>query len=177
MFRQRPYGAFSEAISFKQEENMPTIIFDDNFNNKEKVIHSKTFKANCEHLDITNHDCTVIVHRQHLGKKGHQGSMSRLASDHFLVLLNSNGFNLFEGISVLGHEAVHIAQYLRGDLNDNEQGCCWRGQVFPKFICEASENYQHLPWEREAFDLQPKLHKRSLDILPRVDLKHVVDAS
>ncbi len=156
---------------------MPTIIFDDNFNNKEKVILSKTFKANCEHLDITNHDCTVIVHRQHLGKKGHQGSMSRLASDHFLVLLNSNGFNLFEGISVLGHEAVHIAQYLRGDLGDDHNGCNWRGQHFPRFICEASAAYQHLPWEKEALGLQHQLHKHAIDTLPRTELGHVLDAS
>src|SRR6266852_4125055 len=130
MFRQRPYGAFSEALSFKQEEiTMSTTHFSDDFTAKEQNILAKTFQANCQHLGIGEADWSVIISRKKLGPKQHQGSMARVGPNTFVVMLNSNGFNLFEGISVLGHEAVHIAQYLRGDLNDNEQGCCWRGQV------------------------------------------------
>ena len=151
--------------------------FSDAFTAKEKIILAKTFQTNCQHLGINDANGIVAIHRKMLGPKQHQGSMTQVASNIFIVWLNSEGFNLFEGTSVLGHEAVHIAQYLRGDLSDHGEGCCWRGTIFPKFICEARETYQHLPWEREAFDLQPKLHTRSLDALPRRDLKHVVDVS
>lgn len=156
---------------------MTTVHFSDAFTDKEKTILAKTFQANCQHLGISDANCIVAIHRKVLGPKRHQGSMAHVSPNMFVVFLNSEGFNLFEGISVLGHEAVHIRQYLRGDLSDDKQGCNWRGQHFPRFICEASATYQHLPWEREAFDLQPKLHTRSLDTLPRAELKHVVEVS
>lgn len=156
---------------------MITTHFSDAFTDKEKAILAKTFQANCQHLGINDDNCIVAIHRKELGPKRHQGSMARVGPELFVVFLNSEGFNLFEGISVLGHEATHIRQYLRGDLSDDNHGCNWRGQHFPRFICEASETYRDLPWEQEAFDLQPKLHTRSLDTLPRTDLKHVIEAS
>src|SRR5258705_381862 len=163
MFRQRPYGAFSEAFSFKQEEiTMVTMHLSDDFTAKEQDILAKTFHANCQHLGIADADFSVSVQRKVIGPKRRQGAMKQVTPNTFLVLLNKEGFNLFEGISVLGHEAVHIRQYLNGDLSDHSEGCCWRGTIFPKFICEATETYQHLPWEREAFELQPKLHTRYL---------------
>src|SRR5258705_7702262 len=109
MFRQRPYGAFREALSFKQEEiTMPNVnvFFSDDFTVKEKSILAKTFTANCQHLGISG--CTVLIHRKMLGPKQHQGSMAHVGPNRFGVWLNSEGFNLFDGISVLGHEAVHI---------------------------------------------------------------------
>src|SRR5712675_2446103 len=105
---------------FKQEEKMITH-FSDAFTDKEHNILAKTFQANCQHLGIDDADCTVLIHRHMLGPKRKQGVMSCLAPDKFLVMLNSEGINLFEGISVLGHEAVHIRQYLRGDLSDDKQ--------------------------------------------------------
>lgn len=154
---------------------MPTILFDDNFTAKEKVILMKTFKANCERLGITRYDCTVTVRREDIGRKSKQGAMTRVGPDHFLVLLNSNNFNLFEGISVLGHEMVHVHQYLRGDLTDSYAGCHWRGQVFPSLVCEIL--YEDLPWEKEAFGLQPALHKHAVDTLSREEGKYVVEVS
>lgn len=154
---------------------MATVLFDDNFTEKEKVILTKTFRANCEHLDITNRDCTVTVRREDIGPKKQLGSMRQLTPDHFLVLLNSTGFNLFEGISVFGHEMVHVAQYLRGDLTDEREGCGWRGQLFPSLICQVI--YKELPWEQEAFELQPKLHRHSIDSLHRAEVQHVLDVS
>jgi hypothetical protein len=154
---------------------MATILFDDNFSQKEKVILTKTFKANCERLDIDKRDCTVTVRRDHNDRKSQQGMMTRLSPDHFLVVLNSNSFNLFNGISVLGHEVVHVAQYLRGDLTDDERGSYWCGQHFPGFLCEII--YEHLPWEKEAFELQPKLHEHSLKTLSTDELIHVRDTS
>ena len=165
----------------KQEEKiMPTILFDDGFTQKEKTILTKTFKSNCKHLGITERDCTVAVRRANIGPKNHLGSMGCLTSDYFMVVLNANGFNLFEGISVLGHETTHIAQYLRGDLSDvqeQEGGCNWCGQYFPKFICTSDVAYKDLPWEREAFELQPKLHKHSIDALERHEVGYVLDVS
>lgn len=154
---------------------MPTVLFDDNFDDKEKVILAKTFKTNCKHLNIDGADCTVTIRREFNQRKNKQGWMTRIGADHFLVMLNSNGFNLFEGISILGHEVVHIAQYLRGDLTDDAANCIWRGQHFPAFLCELI--YQELPWEREAFELQPKLHKHAIDALPRAEQKHVAKVS
>ena len=156
---------------------MPTVLFDDGFTQKEKTILSKTFKSNCEHLGITERDCTVAVRRENIGPRRHLGTMSCLAPDHFMVVLNKNGFNLFEGISVLGHEATHIKQYLNGELKDVHEGCNWCGQHFPRFICNSPVAYQDLPWEREAFELQPKLHRHAIDVLERHEAKHVLDVS
>src|SRR6267142_4058088 len=79
---------------FKQEEKMITH-FSDAFTDKEKTILVKTFQANCQHLGIDDANCTVAIHRKELGPKRHQGSMAHIAPNMFVVLLNSEGFNLF----------------------------------------------------------------------------------
>ena len=154
---------------------MATILFDDDFTAKERVILSKTFKANCERLNIAKHDCTVSVRRVHMDNKNRLGAMTQLAPDQFLVILNTKAFNLLEGISVLGHEMVHVAQYLRGDLADDKGNCVWQGEAFSSLTCQMF--YKDLPWEKEAFELQPKLHKHALDALPHAELGHVIDVS
>lgn len=156
---------------------MPTLNFDDGFDKMERIILTKTFRANCDRLGIKDRDCSVALRRGHLGAEMHQGKMTMIEPDQFLIILNANGFNLFEAISTLGHETVHIAQHLRGDMVDapGAEGITWKDQFFPTEV--FTRMYQHLPWEREAFKLQPELHKHALDQLSREDSLHVIKAS
>lgn len=54
-----------------------------------------------------------------------------------------------DAIRTLFHELVHVKQHIDGRL---EYGYKWRGQVYE---CD----YNDLPWEVEAYDLEEKMMK------------------
>jgi len=54
-----------------------------------------------------------------------------------------------ELITTIFHEMVHIRQMLNGDLitGEGRKSSVWRGVSY-------NENYEDLPWEKEAFELE-----------------------
>jgi hypothetical protein len=59
----------------------------------------------------------------------------------------------FELMGFIGHEVVHVAQYMRGDLADSDEGTIWKGELYPdpEYL---SDEYFLAPWEMEARALQ-----------------------
>jgi hypothetical protein len=60
------------------------------------------------------------------------------------------GMNLYDIITTVCHEMVHIKQYVRGELN--ACGTRWKSRK----ISDKTQ-YMDLPWEKEAFKLEEKL--------------------
>jgi hypothetical protein len=154
---------------------MPTLNFDGNFSAKERKILSRTFRSNCNELGISKCDCSVALRKDPIGSPRHRGFILTPEPDQFIVVLNRNFFNLYEAISTLGHEAVHIKQTIEGKLVDCEGGCLWNKNFIPREIAESEIFYDMLPWEQEATKLQSTLHKQAVHSLPLEDVKHVME--
>ena len=84
-------------------------------------------------------------------------------------------------LSALGHELVHLHQYLCGDMEDVEHevtkqsGIRWRGKVFTEDVTTCEAMYRDLPWEQEAFGRQPDLFDTAMRALPVDELFYVKD--
>ncbi len=152
---------------------MATIIFDDNFSKDERVILSKTFKANCKALGLTEKDFTVQVKKKRIGDPGHYGRVNHTDKDLFLVELNSAGYNLFDATSCLGHEAVHMKQHLDGRMIDHPDGILWCGRLYGEKLTANRLFYKDLPWEKEAWDKQGPLHAHALCSLTKEERKRI----
>jgi len=59
----------------------------------------------------------------------------------------------------LGHEMVHIAQYVRGDMEDHPCGTLWKGELFDDGE-HLSDLYFMSPWEMEARALEGWINYR-----------------
>lgn len=59
----------------------------------------------------------------------------------------------------IAHEMIHVAQYLRGDLKDDEEGTLWKGELYndPEHL---SDEYFWSPWEMEARALESWIDHR-----------------
>jgi hypothetical protein len=58
----------------------------------------------------------------------------------------------------LAHECVHIKQYVLGELVDYPTPM-WKSQLWPE---DKLDDYDNLPWEREAYDLEIVLYDKYL---------------
>jgi hypothetical protein len=141
---------------------MPKIMFDDSFSRLEKTILSKTFKANTEYLGIHNKDFEVRVSGGHFGRPTQYARVAHPKPDLYHIEINRNGFNLFDASSSLGHETIHIKQYTEGHLVDDydRQGTSWKNNFLPFIIVRLMGN--DVPWEKEAWGLQGKVHKHAV---------------
>ena len=68
------------------------------------------------------------------------------------VVIVQRGLKLFDIITTVTHEMVHVKQFVRKELEEE----CGRQKWKKKFISESTE-YRQLPWEKEAFKLQDEL--------------------
>ena len=61
---------------------------------------------------------------------------------------------LYDLVSTICHEMVHVKQYVKGELSDlfSESGTKWKKKKF-----SLDYNYDDSPWEKEAFRLEEKL--------------------
>lgn len=147
---------------------MATIAFDATFSEAERVILSKTFKQNCTDLGIQKDDFMVHVRRIRISKNPrHYARVVRPERHLFYAELNSEQFNLFDATSALGHEVVHMKQQWRGHMGHHPLGVTWKGKLYPHHIADSDEHYSELPWEKEAWALQPKLHFSAMSALNR----------
>jgi len=70
----------------------------------------------------------------------------------FVVSLN-NTLSLVKLIFTIGHEMVHVKQYVKGELRQNmrKNNFSWKKQYFPIDVMDyIDERYLELPWEIEA---------------------------
>lgn len=152
---------------------MPTIAFDSGFSKLEKTILSKTFKANCQKLGLHKHDFFVQVRKADIGPPQHYARVAHPGGkDFFHVEINENGFNLFDASSSLGHETIHMKQYVSGALKDDRRGgSYWHDAHYDPLIVMISGN--DVPWEQEAWALQGEVHKHAVASLTPEERKHI----
>lgn len=68
-------------------------------------------------------------------------------------LIIQKGLSLYNLISTVCHEMVHVKQYSRGELRSNKFGKMkWKAKII-----SDETSYMDLPWEKEAFKKEHKL--------------------
>ena len=86
----------------------------------------------------------------------------RLEADYY-DCENSDEKVTNETFRVLGHELVHVKQYVVGDLSIKAKGMYWKGV---KTNVNSLKDYFKSPWEVEAYGLEQYLLMNSLDFWP-----------
>lgn len=61
------------------------------------------------------------------------------------------GLGLFDMISTICHEMVHLKQYVKGELREKDGVQMWKTKSY------KNVNYADAPWEKEAFRLEASL--------------------
>jgi hypothetical protein len=89
-------------------------------------------------------DIDLVIEFETLQK--HQCGYCDYDEDEVIVTI-AKRLSKKEAIQTLFHELVHVKQYADGRL---EHGYKWHGQVYE---CD----YNKLPWEIEAYDLEEKM--------------------
>ena len=64
------------------------------------------------------------------------------------ILLNKD-LDPKEAKSVIKHEAVHLDQMKRGDLDYDDSNVYWKGKKYSR--AQMQEGAKNLPWEAEAY--------------------------
>lgn len=84
--------------------------------------------------------------------------------DRWYVLEVNRGMNLYDLISTLCHEMVHVKQYVKGEMKYDWRSGKTRWKA--KLISDDVE-YLDQPWEKEAYKLEEDLAKecfREIDV-------------
>ena len=71
------------------------------------------------------------------------------------------GLSLYDLVSTVCHEMVHVKQYVKGQLLHRSDG----SQMWKKdpSIREGKTKYENTPWEAEAFGLEDELAKECFE--------------
>jgi hypothetical protein len=85
--------------------------------------------------------------------------INMFGSGNFTVIINENMINrnvkdplkrLRNAMMCVGHELVHVKQYINHEMRDYVNGDVWfKGQRYTKW--EEAEDYYFSPWEIEAY--------------------------
>jgi hypothetical protein len=124
----------------------------DQFSAPEKRIIQKQFSFCCREFGIDKKDTSVFLRRERFDHPAKRGVMTKLEHDFIIAVSPDEG--IVEFGSVLIHETTHVAQYLRGDMFDDKLtgGTIWKGEYWPRAICNSKFAYSSLPWEIEAHE-------------------------
>lgn len=141
-----------------------TLLFSDDFTANEKQVLSETFKSNTESLGIALEGFSVLFHKGDIGRKECFGKMSQIGNRLFSFTLNVTN-SIATSIFAVGHEVVHVRQYLYGQLRDDDGGAYWNNKYVPALYCLNPLYYKILPWEVEAHGLQERLYDKALEAL------------
>jgi hypothetical protein len=111
------------------------------------VLLDKVFAFACKYLDIHEH---IVLEFETLGK-GHCGycDCDVDEEDEETTIVISKSLSVKDVIRTIFHEMVHVKQYMDGRLVTGYQSR-WMGETYD---CD----YNELPWEVEAFDLEAKM--------------------
>ena len=88
-------------------------------------------------------------------------------SGNFTIIINENMINrnihepfkrLQNAMMCVGHELVHVKQYINREMRDYVNGDVWyRGQRYTKW--QEDEDYYFSPWEIESYGMEEGLVK------------------
>ena len=110
------------------------------------LLDLKKYKAWCTYDGIDDNGTkkfTVVLDHKHVNKKGKK-PITRLKN----LLID------------LGHELVHVKQYLNNEMFDYKNGeVRHKGVVFDASYMEDEEAYYESPWEIEAYGREYGLYK------------------
>lgn len=151
-----------------------TLIFPDNeFDKHEIDTLTQTVKSNVASLGIALQEFTIAFRKDHIGPAHALGVMSPLiqyGNKIFGVAVNVSN-DLKQSIWAIGHELVHVRQYLHGKLRDDP----WTGVSqwldgersvsVPLYL--QTVQYKQLPWEIEAHGLQYGLFVKAMTAIGR----------
>jgi hypothetical protein len=91
----------------------------------------------------------IDVSIRNILKEGMAGCCEFMGKNEFKITLHHRG-HLYDYISYLAHEMVHLKQYATKELGPKET---WKGKCF------ANVAYSKQPWEKEAWGRQHALAK------------------
>lgn len=93
-----------------------------------------------------------------------------IGGNEFEVELHNRG-SLYEYLSYLAHELVHLKQYVRKDLKTRGYRNWWLNEEW------SGGSYYQQPWEKEAFALQYPLAKDFIDDELQITYKRAKELS
>lgn len=80
------------------------------------------------------------------------GLCEHVGNNEFVIDSHHRG-NLYEFLSYLAHETIHLKQFAKGELKFSRHREMWKGEDF------TDVPYKQQPWEMEAWDGQHALAK------------------
>jgi hypothetical protein len=95
----------------------------------------------CDYLDL-DLDLTI----EFTSLRRHQYGFCDYEEDEIIILI-AKRLSSNDVVRTLFHELVHVKQHAEGRLQHNQ---IWLGE-------KVEANYEDLPWEQEAFELEQKM--------------------
>ncbi len=71
------------------------------------------------------------------------------ANNNGTIIINKDIKDPKQIEDVINHEAIHIDQMKRGDLDYDDSAVCWKGKTYSR--SKMQEGAKNLPWEKEAY--------------------------
>ena len=80
-------------------------------------------------------------------------------SNREFIIEIEKSLSLYNFVTSLIHEMIHVKQYVRKELTDQGYTVLWYGEDCSKLA------YSKQPWEQEAFQLEVELYNRYRNVL------------
>lgn len=88
--------------------------------------------------------------------------MEQINSTKFAITVSSKMRSMKDKLLCIGHEMVHVKQYVRGDLIDWwDDAVNYKGQIYTDW--QYGPGYFFSPWELEAYGYEPGLYKTFIE--------------
>ena len=71
------------------------------------------------------------------------------ANNNGTIIINKDIKDPKQIEDVINHEAIHIDQMKRGDLDYDDSAVYWKGKTYSR--SKMQEGAKNLPWEKEAY--------------------------
>jgi hypothetical protein len=119
--------------------------------------------------------------------RGATGPLKKPKNGFQYGMIVSPDQSMVEMLETTGHEMVHVRDMVVGKLtdplDDKDGGVCWEGEYYPKSTIHQHQGTgdikrikDELPWEREAYRLQPEILHSFLETLTREELVQLAAA-
>ena len=84
--------------------------------------------------------------------------LSKRKPRDFCIEIDS-ALGMRNALKILAHEMVHVKQFAKREMIDHENAkhVSWHGK---RYLCHTDDRYWTLPWEVEAYGLEPGLYYR-----------------
>lgn len=118
-------------------------------NRKEKELIEKVAHWNIKKLMPRIRNLEIEISIKNLN--GIYGDVMMADNPREYEMRVQRGMKLYDVVSTICHEMVHVKQYVRGELS--ETGHRWKSRTMPS----DGLDYMDRPWEKEAFRMEEKL--------------------